>query len=436
MLLKITGDPLWADRCEEIAFNSLPAAQTPDLKGLHYLTAANEPRLDIQDHYPGFGNGGNQIAYDPFGYRCCQHNVAMGWPDYAEELWLATADNGLCASLYADCEITAKAGDGATVTITEATDYPFSEQIVFTISAPRTARFPLYLRIPRWCKDPKITLNGTALAAQAQPLSYLVVERRWDKGDTLVLDLPARLAVRVWEKNKNAVSVDLGPLTFSLKIGEQWRKYNDHLSLKWPAFEVLPTTPWNYGLDVDPARAEDSIQVIRKSESMPQQPFTPQAAPIELRAKARKIPQWTYDATGLCAVLQASPVYTTEPQETVTLIPMGCAACASPPSRWRHQSRRPPLENSNNSTGRGQMNRNLNGRTRLAGLRVVLMMGPMLIAAGCQALPDKIVAQWDVWIGVRIDGRDGAGTQLDPLDGSTQGSTPSWPGIVKRELLT
>jgi len=36
MLLKISGNPLWADRCEDIAVNSFPAALTPDEKGLHY----------------------------------------------------------------------------------------------------------------------------------------------------------------------------------------------------------------------------------------------------------------------------------------------------------------------------------------------------------------------------------------------------------------
>ena len=41
MLPKISGNPLWADRCEDVAFNSLPAALTPDLKALHYLTGAN-----------------------------------------------------------------------------------------------------------------------------------------------------------------------------------------------------------------------------------------------------------------------------------------------------------------------------------------------------------------------------------------------------------
>ena len=53
------------------------------------------------------------FSYSPFErYRCCQHNVSHGWPYYAEELWLATADRGLCASLYAASEVSAKVGDG------------------------------------------------------------------------------------------------------------------------------------------------------------------------------------------------------------------------------------------------------------------------------------------------------------------------------------
>ncbi len=109
MLTKISGEPLWADRNEEIAFNSLPAALTPDLKALHYLTGANMIQLDRQNKSPGVQNEGTMLSYSPYEvYRCCQHNVSHGWPYYAEELWLATADGGLCASLYAASELEAK----------------------------------------------------------------------------------------------------------------------------------------------------------------------------------------------------------------------------------------------------------------------------------------------------------------------------------------
>ena len=323
MLLRITGDPLWADRCEEVAFNSAPASQTPDLKGLHYLTAANEAVLDSKNHAPGIQNGGCMLAYNPHDYRCCQHNVSHGWPYYAEELWLATPDGGLAASLYAASTVEAKVGDGTKVRIAEATDYPFGEQVALTVAAPKAVKFPLYLRIPRWCAAAKVTLNGKALDAKAEPLSLLVIERTWADGDKVVLDLPMRLEAKVWEKNKNCVSVSRGPLTFSLAIGEKWTRYGG--TDAWPALEVHPTTPWNYGLEIDPARPEASIEVVKKGGPVAAQPFTPEAAPIELKAKSRKIPEWGLDRHGLVAVLQPSPAATGEPVETVRLIPLGCA---------------------------------------------------------------------------------------------------------------
>ena len=106
-----------ADRCEEVAFNDYPASRPPDLKGLHYLTAPNMICLDRTNKSPGLQNRGCMLAFDPHRYRCCQHNISHGWPYFAEELWLATSDNGLCAALYAPSHVTAKVGDGTTVTV-------------------------------------------------------------------------------------------------------------------------------------------------------------------------------------------------------------------------------------------------------------------------------------------------------------------------------
>jgi hypothetical protein len=81
MLTKISGDVRWPDRTEEIAFNSFPAALTPDWKGLHYLTCANQVQLDKNNHAPGIQNGGTMFSFSPLAvYRCCQHNVPHGWP--------------------------------------------------------------------------------------------------------------------------------------------------------------------------------------------------------------------------------------------------------------------------------------------------------------------------------------------------------------------
>ena len=328
MMSRITADTVWADRCEEIAFNSFPAALDPAHRGTHYITSANSIRLeDKSRNHSQFGNGPMPMqAYMPgvHNYRCCTHNLGMGWPYYAEELWLATADNGLCASLYSASSVRAKVANGSQVIIDETTDYPFSDTITLNITANEPIKFPLYMRIPGWCDKPEIKVNGKTVKLNAGPSSYAIISAIWKTGDTVVLKLPMKLGVRTWAKNKNSVSVDYGPLTFSLAIKEQWNPIKG--PDKWSGFEVLPLSAWNYGLDLkslDAGKLSKTIKVIRKPGIIADQPFTPETAPISLQIKARKIANWQDDGDGVVSVLQQSPAKSDAPLETVTLLPMG-----------------------------------------------------------------------------------------------------------------
>ena len=323
MLTRITGEVRWADRCEEVAFNSLPASMTPDLKGLHYLTAPNMVQLDRQSKAPLLQNGGDMLSYNPHEYRCCQHNVAFGWPYYAEHLWMATAGNGLAAVLYAPSRVKAKVAEGVTVEIVEETDYPFGETVVFTVNTPRAVRFPLTLRVPGWCRSPQVSVNGRRQALSSPVQGWIILTREWRSGDRVELTLPAALHVKVWEKNRHTVSVHRGPLAFSLLIGERWQRYGG--TDRFSAYEVFPTTSWNYGLIVDTANPERSFEVVKKPGKLADQPFTPENAPILLKAKGKRIPQWRLETNGLIGEVQDSPVRSDEPVEELTLIPMGCA---------------------------------------------------------------------------------------------------------------
>jgi DUF1680 family protein len=319
-LLRITGDPKYADRLENIAFNSLPAAQTPDLKGVRYVTAPNLVQSDKGLKHC-FEYDAPMLLYTPGPIqRCCQHNVGQGWPYYAEHLWMATRNNGLAAVFYCACEVTARVGDGTKVTIVEDTDYPFGEIVKFTFRIPKSVKFPLMLRVPGWCEEAKVFLNGKPLEVKAKPLSYIVIDRVWSDGDSLFLHLPMEIRVTTWAKHGNAVSVSRGPLFYSLKIGEKWVRSG---SEKWPDWEVFPTTPWNYGLVLNEKNPASSIKIKRR-QPVTSQPFAHEAVPITLVAKARRIPQWGMELN--CAgPVPSSPVLTAEPIEEVELIPMGAA---------------------------------------------------------------------------------------------------------------
>lgn len=338
ILLHISGDPFWADHCEEVAFNTYPAAVMPDFRALRYLTAPNMVSSDRLNHSPGVENAGPFMMMNPFSSRCCQHNHSHGWPFYNKNLWMATPDNGICAMLYSESEARAKVGNGANVRFIETTRYPFEESVQIALAMDKASTFPLYLRIPAWCKAPKIAVNGKQLDVASSTGKYVRISREWKDSDKISIDFPMNVTVRRWQANHDSVSVNYGPLTFSLKIDERYDKFDSAKTAigdshwqknadpsEWPSFEIHPVSDWNYGLVLNDQAAEKSFEVQKGSWPADNFPFTTGTVPIALKAKARQIPEWTKDRFGLCAPLQDSPAYTTQPVKEVTLIPMGAA---------------------------------------------------------------------------------------------------------------
>ena len=323
ILTAVTGDPKWAERCENAAFNTYPAAFTADWKALRYLTSPNLPQSDHVDKHPATQNGGPMFEMNPNIHRCCQHNAGHGWPYFTQHLWFAAPGNGIAAHLYAPCEVTARVADGVDVRITEKTRYPFEEQVALTLHLPKSARFPLDLRVPSWCANAEISINGKNSPVPAQAAGKMIrLERAWQDGDQVLLELPMAVRTQRWTDNRNTVSVSRGPLTYSLQIQEEYRRHGG--SDAWPAWNIFPASPWNYGLEPNKSGAFD-FQVVKAAWPADEQPFRNEAAPIKLTTTARRIPNWKLDKKGAVNEVVPQPVKSTEPTQTVTLIPMGAA---------------------------------------------------------------------------------------------------------------
>lgn len=337
IMLGITGDPFWADHCEEVAFNTYPAAVMPDFRALRYITAPNHTVSDSKNHHPSIDNSGPFLSMNPFSSRCCQHNHAQGWPYYAEHLVMATADGGLATVLYASSTTRAKVASGTTVTLTQETHYPFEEEISLRLSTPQEVAFPLYLRIPAWADNAQVKLNGKKLRTSDTAGQYIRIERTWTEGDVVTLHLPMTLRMRTWQVNRHSVSVDYGPLTLSLKIKERYVQRDSRETAigdsrwqagadaeAWPTTEIYADSPWNYALVLPEKNPLDGLKVTRKPWPADDFPFTPESVPLEVKATGRRIPGWQPDETGMCSVLPMEDSFM-EQAESITLIPMGAA---------------------------------------------------------------------------------------------------------------
>ena len=126
-----------------------------------------------------------------------------------------------------------------------------------------------------------------------------------------------KVEINHWVKNENAVSVQRGPLTYALKIGEKYVRHGGTDTR--PAYSLEPTTPWNYGLTLD------HFEVVSKPWPANGQPFDWDSSPVEIKTWGRTIPDWKMDDLGLVGKLEPSPVLSKEKAQEITLIPMGSA---------------------------------------------------------------------------------------------------------------
>ena len=328
-LANLTGETKWCDRAEDIVFNWHPVAFTPDWKRVHYLTGANMPVVDATtDH--NYMDAAPRLAYSSQRYRCCLHNAGLALPLFAENLTRVTPEGDLVFALYAP-----HSGRLGATSWRMETRYPFRETVSLELSGlgARSVR----LRVPGWAKGFAVKRNGAPFAASAEAGRWLELCGAWGEKERFEIEMKAECSLSTHVRT-HAVTVDRGPLSYSLELGERYRDVPaptfetaaDGTSVGvFPAekegvagermTEVLPVRDWNYAL----VRTKDlAFRELPWSDDC----FVASNAVCEIVATGRKVPEWTLQ-DGVPAALQESPVATDAPEETIRLIPMGAARC-------------------------------------------------------------------------------------------------------------
>ena len=237
----------------------------------------------------------------------------QGWPKFTKNALMVDEDN-VYAMVYmpveADIEI-----DSKKVTILSETQYPFKGDVKFTLKMDEAAEFKFNLRIPKWCKNYSISINNEKIKA-AQSGNMAVLDRTFMDGDEVLISFEMPVVVNKGWYN-NSASVERGPLVFGLNLKESWKKLDKGIE-EYPYYEIYPETPWNYAIN---PQAEIAAEV---NEITSKQAFSHDYSPVRLRAKALRVPSWELEKNS-AGELPQSPVTETADEETIELIPYGCA---------------------------------------------------------------------------------------------------------------
>lgn len=334
-MYRITGDNRYADLLERVAYNALPTQISPEGDARQYFQQVNQTAVTLDVRNFSTTHEDTDLVFGPLtGYPCCTCNLHQGWPKLTQNLWYASAAGGLAAMVYAPCTVETTLRSGRRVQIEEQTNYPFEETVRLKVSLPegrrRAENFPLDLRIPEWSDGYTLTVNGESVEAETVGERTIRLVRDWHDGDEAVIEFNAPVRVSYWYDN--AAVIERGPLVYSLRMEEQWRKHGFSGSRAATYgeyyYEVTTPTEWNVALrngDLQSDNIAEHFTVERRECS--DRPWSSQAAPIVIRGRGVRIPSWTQvrgSAVNISYLSQQYPREEVAEEVAIELIPYGC----------------------------------------------------------------------------------------------------------------
>jgi len=326
-IVGITGDPFYLDALERMTFNALPSQTSDDYNNKQYFQVANQVQISrgIFNFSLPFDREMNNVLGMRSGYTCCLANMHQGWTKFVSHLWYKNANNGLAALAFSPNILTTTVGKNNTdIEISEKTNYPFGDKILFSFKIKNSVEFPFELRIPGWCREAVITLNGEKIRSEKGG-QIITINRKWSDLDLLEAEFPMELSTSNWGRNSRAV--ERGPLVYALKIKERWEK--GHETSEGDYFSVFPESEWNFGLLEEVVKnPEGNLKVKHVKKAGDDFVWNLDNAPIEIYAPGKQIPQWkAVGGVAMQPVTARDGIYmgkVADKTEQLTLVPVGC----------------------------------------------------------------------------------------------------------------
>lgn len=314
-LLAVTGDALYADLLEQVAYNAWPATFMGDLCAHQYVQQVNQIEVSRKKRgwYDAYREA-NLFGLKP-NFGCCAANMHQGWPKLLGSL-LMGHPRGVLAAVYAPCCATIPVG-GTAVRIFEETDYPFDDTIRLTIdeigNARRALDFSLFVRIPSWARSFELSRNGERLSLEPED-GFVELRRTFQAGDTIQLCLPLPLYIQ--KEAEGEYTLHRGPLLLALPVESERRRVRG--TPPFTDIELFPCSDWRFAL-VESELEHASITVRQPGA----QPFGESAPPLTVRLRMAPVSRWPVVRHSAGPV--PPPFFTEEGAlKEQALVPYGC----------------------------------------------------------------------------------------------------------------
>jgi DUF1680 family protein len=215
----IDPDSKYTDVMERALYNGVLAGVAFDGETFFYANPlASFPKVNPYEQWSGITSADHYRRSEWFDCACCPPNLARIVADVNSYFYAADAST-VYVHLYNQNEAAVEVGGGS-VGIQQETQYPWDGAVKLTVTPEQPAAFELALRIPGWCSEYSMAVNGETVQANVVK-GYARLNRTWANGDTVTLNLamPVERILPNPEIRQDAGNIALqrGPVVYCLE---------------------------------------------------------------------------------------------------------------------------------------------------------------------------------------------------------------------------
>lgn len=214
-MLEATGDAKYADIVETALYNSVLSGVSLDGKRYFYTNP-----LRMSDDLP-YTLRWPKTREEYISCFCCPPNTLRTICE-AQNYAYTVNDSTLWCNLYGDSELRTSLGKNKPLVVTQHTGYPYDGKVVLTmVEVPKKEKLALKLRVPSWCDNATVAVNGVTENVKVVPDSYITLDRKWKPGDEVTFDMEMKTKLLesnpLVEETRNHTAVKRGPLVYCLE---------------------------------------------------------------------------------------------------------------------------------------------------------------------------------------------------------------------------
>jgi hypothetical protein len=213
-ILQVYPDRKYADVMERALYNGILSGVSTAGDDFFYanLLARRPEAINPHSEY----ETGERRPW--FTCACCPPNLARLFADLGEYIY-ASNERELYVHLYVESQAEVSLG-GREVRVEQKTNYPWDEEATFSFEMASPASFALALRVPGWCREAQVWVNGQPVDVVLQD-GYARIERTWQNGDQVLLRLPMpveRIEAHPYvAEDRGRLALQRGPVVYCLE---------------------------------------------------------------------------------------------------------------------------------------------------------------------------------------------------------------------------